>query len=93
MTDSLGWLEQTRAGQGAIRLCGMLDERLGLSCGMCGRSGSYALVRLIERFGPDAGLPAVRATLAGDRARLKAGRTYDRCKANFSPVPRRREER
>ena len=70
---------------GAITLgqiAGRLD-RLEIACGKCGRRGSYAVQGLIDRHGPDLGLPDLAAMLSAD-CEHRGGLAFDRCQVLFS---------
>jgi hypothetical protein len=70
---------------GAITLgqiAGRLD-RLEIACGKCGRRGSYSVQELINRHGPELGLPDLAARLSAD-CEHRGGLAFDRCQVLFS---------
>ncbi|WP_043345619.1 hypothetical protein [Belnapia moabensis] len=79
-----GWLDQERPGDGSVLL---RDWPAGgvvrLGCRRCGRAGQYRLATLIERFGPAAGLPAVRLALSANCPKHDVGYASDPCGAYY----------
>lgn len=65
-------------GQIASRL-----DRLEIACTKCGRKGSYAVQGLIDRHGPDLGLPDLAAMLSAD-CEHRGGLAYDQCHVLFT---------
>jgi hypothetical protein len=65
-------------------------DPIRLECTRCGRSGSYAKARLIERFGADARGPDVLVALAACERRKNYGAS---CGARYTDLvsPRLRE--
>jgi hypothetical protein len=57
-----------------------------IECERCGRAGSYALARLIERFGADAAMPDVLVELAQCGRRANFSRP---CGARFTDLAAR----
>lgn len=76
-------MPQRPHGTGAMLLQDMPGELVRIQCDACGRWGQYAYARLVERFGPAAGLPDVLSALAGGCPRRGAGQYSDPCGARF----------
>lgn len=88
MTKRTDWLPQRQPGQGAVLLRDYPGAVILVDCPRCGRAGRYALARLVERFGPAAGLPDVLAVLAADCPRRGVGRFTDPCGAGLPELVR-----
>jgi hypothetical protein len=59
------------------------DAVVRIECERCGRAGSYALARLIERFGADAAMPDVLMDLAACERRKNFSQP---CGARFTDL-------
>jgi hypothetical protein len=63
-------------------------ETLRVVCSKCSRAGQYSVAKLIERHGPDMGLPDFRDTIAADcPRRARPGTVWDLCGAPYPDLP------
>lgn len=84
------WLEQRRPGPDVILLRDYpAGDVVRITCLYCPRAGQYHLARLVERFGPAAGLPEVLAMLSADCARRQDWRHIGPCSAGFADLGQR----
>jgi hypothetical protein len=60
---------------------------LEIECLECERFGRYRIAKLIQRHGPDFGLPYLRELLAADCPRLRSASIYQRCAARITKPP------
>jgi len=83
--NSPTWLRQRRRGDGAVLLADWPGGPMVLvECTPCGRTGRYALARLVERYGPAAGMPDVLDAITADCPRHRRARFFDQpCRARF----------
>ena len=68
---------------GAYMLGDVKALQVVIICERCDRKGQYDTSRLIERYGADAGLPALLSKLAQCRDALASG-GLDGCKAHYA---------
>ncbi len=60
---------------------------LEIACGRCERRGKVHVAKLIEQYGTEAELPALRGALAGDCPRRASVSYNDRCDVFFPQLP------
>jgi hypothetical protein len=74
---------------GAVRhrdLVGRID-RLEVRCRCCDRYGRLRLAKLIEKHGPDTGLPKLAVQLASGCAKAGLVNPAERCSVVFPQMP------
>jgi hypothetical protein len=63
-------------------------EMLRVACTKCERSGRYSVARLIERYGPDAGLPDWKdAVITADCPQRAKPGIWNLCGTHFPDLP------
>jgi hypothetical protein len=72
---------------GAYTLGEVRAARVVIECELCSRHGDFATQRLIEKFGPDMGLPDLKAELV-QNCRERIYNPNAPCQAKFSQETR-----
>jgi hypothetical protein len=82
-------LPQRQPGDDVMLLQDYPARLVRIDCRYCNRTGRYGLARLVQRFGPAAGLPDVLAALSAGCPRRQDWRVTGSCGADFLDlVPR-----